>query len=371
MHAAITSTGEIIYANNLTQGNIDEIVYCPTCQQALIYKVSSNGKGFFSHLTSCQKDFQPRMTQESQTHLSAKILLKDNLQASGYSAHIEYPIEDAQQIADLYVINPNSVTPYQIIEFQKVPIRAELIRVRTQAYLEIVDKCTWFIDEEIFNTGYRQTWLQTMVTYSSRLGFHWQVLNVDKQEWVIKFKMPVMFQPHRVQLCEKRFNLETPLDSVWESPSDHLKKGVHYSFYRRPQGQSTYFKQLKQIMTQATYQKAIRALYSEGILLQTLPQWMVIEKWQFLVCKSPGWQCLAWAYYLVEQFGLESFTTTELENGFKRLIEEGRFKLAVMPLVSADLVSLFVDSLLDKFIEKEIIFADGYQRWKGNSKDID
>lgn len=331
MHAAITSTGEIIYANDLNQGSIDETVYCPTCQQALIYKVSSNGKGFLSHLTSCQEDFQPRMTQESQSHLTAKILLKDNLQASGYTAHIEYPIEEAHQIADLYVVNQNSVTPCQIIEFQKVPISAELIRVRTHAYLEIVDKCTWFIDETIFETGYRQTWLQTMVTYSSSLGFHWQVLNVNKQEWILKFKMPVMFQPHRVQLCEKRFNLETPLHSVWESQAAHLKKDVHYSFYRRPQRQNTYFKQLKQIMTQATYQKAIRELYSKGLLLQTLPHWMVTEKWQFLVCKSPGWLCLAWAYYLVKLFGLESFTKVELENGFKRLIEDDHFQLADMP----------------------------------------
>lgn len=368
MYAAITSDGEIIYANDFKDTGQQPTFYCPTCHQLLTHKISSTGKGYFSHITSCLSDSPIRSTQESQTHLTAKILLQNTLEASGYAVSIEQPIETAQQIADIYFFSSRSATPRQVIEFQRVPIGAELIRTRSQNYLQAVDKCTWLIDEEIFEGGYRQTWLQTMVNYSSILGFYWQALNVPKNEWVIKFKMPIIYQAHRIQLCEKRFNLELPLPSIWEFPENYVKDNIHYPVYRRPYRQTTYFRQLKQLMTQDTYQKAIRALYTKGILLQTLPQWMVIERWQILMFKSPGWLCLAWCFYLIKQYEETSFTKAELEKDIQGLLQAGHLVLADMPLVEEDLVSILVPSLISLFLEKELLERAGHQRWKLHPK---
>ncbi|MGO4940271.1 competence protein CoiA [Fundicoccus sp. Sow4_D5] len=368
MYAAITSDGQIIYANEMKETAEQPTFYCPTCQQVLTHKISSTGKGYFSHLTSCQNDLPARHTQESETHLTAKRLLQNTLEASGYAVQIEHPIEIAQQIADVYLLNSHSLTPRQVIEFQRVPIGAELIRSRTQNYLQAVDKCTWLIDEEVFKGGYRQTWLQTMVAYSSVLGFHWQALNVSKREWVIKFKMPIIYQAHRIQLSEKRLDLDVPLYNVWEFPENYVNDKVHYPLYRRPQRQSTYYRQIKQIMTQSTYQKAIRDLYAKGVLLQTLPQWMVMERWQMLVFKSPGWLCLAWCFYLISQCEHDSFTKTDLENGIHALVQAGHLVMADMPLIEEDLVSLLVPSLVNLFLEKELIERAGYHRWKLHTK---
>lgn len=368
MYAAITSDGEIIYANTLEDTVQQPTFYCPICQQVLIHKISSTGKGFFSHLSSCQNNSPLRNTQESDTHLTAKILLKSTLEASGYMVQIEQPIETAQQIADVYLFNSQSLHPRQVIEFQKVPISPELIRTRTLNYLEDVDKCTWLIDEEIFKGGYRQVWLQTMVSYSRVLGFYWQALHVSKKEWVIKFKMPIIFQAHRIQLSEKRIDLVTPIYDSWEFPDSFLNDTIHYPMYRKPQRQTTYFRQLKQIMTQTTYKKAIRDLYSKGLLLQTLPQWMIIEKWQILVFKTPGWLCLAWCFYLIKQYESRSFSKTDLEKGINDLIQKGYLVLADMPLVNENLVALLVPSLVNLFLEKNLLERAGYQRWKIASK---
>lgn len=370
MYAAITINGDIIYANDLKEKVNQPTIYCPTCQQELTHKISSTGKGYFSHITSCQSDTQVRYTQESQTHLSAKRLLQNSLEAAGYAVQIEYPIESVQQIADVFVFNDKSRSPKQVIEFQKVPIGSEMIRFRTQNYLRVVDTCIWLIDEEIFKGGYRQTWLQTMIYYSTVIGFYWQALNVSKEEWVIKFKMPIIYQSHRIQLCEKRLSLKEPIGCQWEFPDNYLngKGKVHYPIYRRPQRKATYFKQLKELMTQNTYQKDIRELYAKGVLLQALPQWMVIEKWQILVFKTPGWLCLAWCFTLLKDYGYKSFTKSDLERDINVLVHEGHLKLADMPLVKENLVSLFVPNLINLLLEKELLERVGFQRWQLHSK---
>lgn len=368
MYAALSTEGEIIYANDQAAVAQETNFYCPTCQQLLTHKMSSTGKGYFSHLTSCQSNQQKRQTQESQTHHTAKILLQNTLTSSGYTVEIEYPFKTIQQIADVYAYHPQLQSSQQVIEFQKVPISSDLIRGRTQSYLQVVDKCTWLIDEAIFKTGYRQVWLQTMVTYSEKLGFHWYALNVHTREWVIKFKMPVIYRPHHIQLAEKRFDLEKAVENTWEQPEKYLNTSVYYPIYRRSRRQSTYFRDLKQIMAQAHYQTTIRDLYSKGILLQTLPSWMVTEGWQIFVCKSPGWQCMAWFYYLIQSFDGASFTKSELEKGVRELLDAGYIILADMALVSHDVVGLLVDSLIKFFKEKSLIENAGCNRWRIQTK---
>lgn len=364
MYAAYSSKGELIYANDLKNICRQSVYYCPDCQQVLSHKISRKGKGYFSHVTSCQSDTIQRETKESLEHQTGKSLLKYNLELSGYEAHTEYNLPQIQQIADVFYYGKTQQSVANVLEFQRVPVNSSQIETRHTNYLQLVKHCQWIIDDKVFKTGYQQVWLKTMLNYSKELGFHWWALDIKQAELVLKFRMPLMYEVYNVKVAEQRFDLNKTLDNYWDFSQASFLNDVYYSTYRLPIKQRTYFRQLKSIMVNSIYQNDIRLLYAEGVLLQMLPAWMLMEKWHFLVCKTPGWLCLAWFYWLLSQFELKQFTTKDFAKGIQQLVESEKIVLASSPLISVDIYPHLSDAVLTKFKEKKLIFKVNNMQWR-------
>lgn len=369
MYAAHTLDGELVYAHHVahhssTKGDW----FCPLCKQPMNFKISTKGKGYFSHLSACTPGYQPvkRITKESEVHLIAKKLLAHALTQAGYIVTTERYIAAIQQTADLVVSLPNATNVLEIIEFQRSPISPRQIDSRQQAYLKLTKRCIWLVDYDIFNSRKIHVWHQTMVQYSSENGFHWVSLDLNKQRIVVTHHVPALFSPYHLNLQEESIFLrDFSMECLGPELFTFLDRGNSAKKDRIDVASDVIFqKRLQQLRKQEVYQKDLQEMYSRGHLIQSLPPWILIERWQFLITRTPAWLVFAWGYFALSELRTDVFTTSDFHQKIVEIVQRKAIRLAVMPFVEMDICSRLTKVMLAKFKEKCHLIQCGSDEWQ-------
>lgn len=350
MYAAMSSKGELIYANQLKKGReFNSRWYCPICSQQVILKISSKQKYFFSHLSPCQsQNIQiGRENEESYYHKQAKECFYQALQISEFNVQIEYPLETIKQIADIYIEDLNRKNK-RVIEYQHTTIGAKQLHIRHSQYSSQVDRCNWLMDYRLIkNLKKNFSWLQSVLHYQEGIGFYWQGLDTEKGEVVFYKNFPLIWQDGNFTYQEERRKLQ---DFV-EDDLPNAKYSVENSKIVIKTRNRQSLKEIKRLQNNPQYRKQIMSLYQQGIKLFNLPDWIFTENWRILISKGPSWLVFAWVYAIFKQFQ-GAFTKVKFSQKIQDCIH---IQLADSPLIEDNLYPLLADALIFLFEEKGII----------------
>lgn len=338
--------------------------YCPECQKRVVLKKSKKNQYFFSHLTQCGKDYVRIKAIESKEHLKAKSLLITELKKIDMAeVDEEKYFKEITQSADAYVHIKKNRYPQQIYEYQRSVIPASDIQLRQENYKRTVDRIYWLIDYELTESlPMNAHWLQTMLNYSSELGYYLNFLDLNQEEIVTKHSLPILYKSELLVYIESRQKIA---EHALQKMPIKIKKVTESTTYKV--SKNDYRRKLRGLMTSSSHREDIYLLYSQGIILSELPEWIITEKWHFLFIETPSWLVILWSIVIVKKYKAK-FSLMDFVDD---LTEMNRIQLNPLPLIEHNPYPDLAKAILNLLIEKGLIITlsidiENYYYWSEN-----
>ena len=342
MYAAHNNKGEVVYA---VEAHLQSNYYCPICKAIVHLKKSKKGRFYFAHRVACQSNAlqSKRSYNETIYHQQAKSILYNACHACNLEVNVEYQLSDIKQIADIFV--PSQRT---IIEFQHSPISASELERRTLEYEKLGMRVIWLTDVQ---NKFRSSWRQTLLRYSQADGLYWLEMNLEKQTIIQYTHLPILY-------TSKEYAYGRREQSVmeWVKQGFQMQNEIQIVKHRQRQ-RLNYQRQLLQLINAPLYQEILRELYKYDVKLLHLPQWIISEKRQSMLTKSPAWVVLAWVYTAFLQVGA-TFTTQEV----RRFIKD-KLEYVQTPFIEGDVVYWVAHAALRIYEQYGMIKHTTKQEW--------
>ncbi|MDH5105388.1 competence protein CoiA family protein [Lentilactobacillus diolivorans] len=160
------SEGQLVQATKISRTKATRLNFiCPGCKQRVILK---SGKYRIPHFSHQSKVACAGFSEnESQTHLEGKLFFKQEVEAMGEQAILEFNMPVINQRADLFIAGKNI-----ILEYQCSPISFESIQQRTANYRQLGKETFWILGDRHRKRLFTNEMIAKFARFHSRIGFY-------------------------------------------------------------------------------------------------------------------------------------------------------------------------------------------------------
>ncbi|WP_057823992.1 competence protein CoiA [Lentilactobacillus sunkii] len=174
---------QLINATELTRDMIikDQLI-CPCCKERVIFKHGKYRIPHFSHKTnSICRHFSEN---ESQAHLTGKLVFQKQLEQMGIKTVLEYNLPDIEQRADVFLPDEQA-----ILEYQCSPISYADIARRTVNYKKLGIDVLWILGDRHLNAAKRLDGVAKFARFHTKLGFYIVFYSASNRQFRLDFQI--------------------------------------------------------------------------------------------------------------------------------------------------------------------------------------